>query len=498
MTSADAWTFAANDGAGRPDDGWSDRARYTLSDFITLLWRERFLMGAIFITIVALGLAFALTLKTEYTANASILVKLGQEYVYEPRAGDAGRGAVPDSDTVVASEMEILGASQLHQKVIERIGISELYPKLKVGSTPAQKSEAMAKAVQAFGKSFEYAAAPDQPTIRLSFKDENPELAARVLNTLIDEYLVYRRGVLMETNTPAIQAQKAASEDRLAAADAAYQAFLTFNDIGDFDSERSALNQAATSLEQQRYTTAASLRERQGRLQSLTSQLAAQPAEIPVYRDINLAGGQSLDALRQKRAELAATYLPDSIPVRNIDAQIADLERSLAQMPQAGDAARRMGPNPVFQTLQTEKIQVTAEVEALKASLAAVTDQINQVTQRQLELSQLEPRYQDLQRERNVLQDNVKQFATREQESLADEAIARSGADNIRIVGRATPPVQGSSKRKLIAAAAVLFAGFTALCFALLKILLRQGLPTADAAGRTLDLPVLATARVKR
>ncbi len=40
-------------------------------------------------------------------------------------------------------------------------------------------------------------------------------------------------------------------------------------------------------------------------------------------------------------------------------------------------------------------------------------------------------------------------------------------------------------------------ARFTALCAGLLRMFLRPGLPTAQAAARTLDLPVLAAAPLK-
>jgi hypothetical protein len=46
-------------------------------------------------------------------------------------------------------------------------------------------------------------------------------------------------------------------------------------------------------------------------------------------------------------------------------------------------------------------------------------------------------------------------------------------------------------------AAAFLFAGFTALCVGLLRVFLRKGYATPAAAGRTLELPVLAVAPMK-
>ncbi len=498
MSTADAWNYAAPGSAYRPQDGWSDRPRYAPADFITLLWRERWLMIGVFLVLFALGIAFAFTLKTTYTAYSSVLVRLGQEYVYQPRAGDAGRGAVPESDAVIASETEILGSSQLKERVINRIGIATLYPELKAGSTPAAKTEAMAKAVQSFEKSFNIGTAPSIPTIKLSFEHEDPALAARTLNALMDEYLIYRRSVLMDASAPALKAQKESSQAQLTATDQAYQTFLDSNDLGDFESQKTALSQAQIQLEQQRYTLETSLREKQGRLTALNSQMAGLTAEAPLYRDLNLKANESRDDLRRKRAELLSRYNPDSTPVREIDQQIAELEKSLAATPAPGDAARRVGPNPIYQTLQTEKIQVTADVAAIRQSLFEVTDQLQEVKDRQLRLATLEPQFQGYSRDRTILQDNVRDFTDREQESLAAAAIAEQGADNIRIVGRATPPVQGESNKRIVAALALVLAAFTALAAGLLHIFTRGGLSTPASAGRTLGLTVLATAGVKR
>src|ERR1700735_3881529 len=98
------------------------RPVYAFVDYLTLLWRERALMLSAFLVVLALGLAAAVGVKTVYPVEASLLIRLGQEYVYEPSAGDAARGAVPDSDQVVQSEIEILSSAQLKQRVIDRIG----------------------------------------------------------------------------------------------------------------------------------------------------------------------------------------------------------------------------------------------------------------------------------------------------------------------------------------------------------------------------------------
>ena len=140
---------------------------------------------------------------------------------------------------------------------------------------------------------------------------------------------------------------------------------------------------------------------------------------------------------------------------------------------------------------------MTAEVAALQQASATLADQIAQVTQRQLRLDSLEPQYQGLTRDRDVLSNNVRDFTVKEQQTEAADAIARDSNDNITVVERAMAPDQGKSLRKPVAILAILMAGFTALCVGLARIFLRSGFPTAASAGRTLGLPVLATVGAK-
>ncbi len=105
-------------------------------------------MLAVFIGLAALAVAFALTLKTLYPTHASVLVKLGQEYVYQPRSGDAGRGAVPDNDQMVQSEAEIMGSDAVKMRVVGRLGVARLDPadaRAYAAGTPEARELILAK-----------------------------------------------------------------------------------------------------------------------------------------------------------------------------------------------------------------------------------------------------------------------------------------------------------------------------------------------------------------
>jgi len=122
---------------------------------------------------------------------------------------------------------------------------------------------------------------------------------------------------------------------------------------------------------------------------------------------------------------------------------------------------------------------------------------LNAIVQRQQVLTGLEADYQNLAVERDVLAENVKAFATREEQARAAGEMAAATEDNIRVVERAATPGRGESLRRVAFIAAFLFAAFTALCVGILRVFLRPGFASASVAERTLDLPVLATATMK-
>jgi uncharacterized protein involved in exopolysaccharide biosynthesis len=477
------------------------RAKYAPADFVTLLWRERFLMLVVFLVIVALGFGFATTLKKNYTAQSSLFVRLGQEYVYEPRAGDAGRGAVPNNDEVIQSEAEILGSGELRERVIRKIGFAKIFPQAArkyAGATPEGKRKLIAEGRDSIAKSLKIETAPDNSIIRLAYQDSDPEMAEKVLNTLLEEYLIYRRSLLIGGGDNVLQRQRDIFSQKLADADAAYQSFLTTNDIGDFTAQKTTLIQLQSQVEQQKYSVDAQLQDRLGRLAAVEAELSRTPAESVLYRDTDMSASTKLAQLKLDREGLLARYTAGAPPVQDINAQIAQLEAGLAAGRTNGEGARRSGPNPIWQTLTSTRNDLRAEVAALRQSQATYAQQVTDVNSRLLRLAGLEPQFNELSRDRDVLSANVRDFTVKEQQDEAQRQMSSQSSDNIRIVQRAVAPSTGKSLKKPVLILAVLFAGFAALCVGLIRMFTRPGLQTPESASRTLGVPVLATAGVKR
>ena len=457
-------------------------------------------MLAVFIGLAALAVAFALTLKTVYPSHASVLVKLGQEYVYQPRSGDAGRGAVPDNDQLVQAEAEIMGSDVVKMRVVTRLGVARLDPadaKAYAAGDTEQRALIAAKTAQGIGRSLKIDTAPGLSIVRLGYQAGDAQLAAQVLNTLLEEYLAYRRTVLMAPTT-ALADQRRAFQVRLDQEDAAYQNFLTSNQIGDFEADKTSLSQLSAQIEQQQLANDAALKEKTGRLSAIGAELGGLAPEVVLYHDADPTAQTKLADLKVQRESLLSRYKTDAQPVKDMDAQIAQLEAGIAAGRTQGRGAERTGLNPVYQTFQTEKLQLAAEVDGLRQTGATLADEMTRLTERRLRLARLEPQYQTLSLDRDALQTNVKDLATKAAESEASDGIAAATNDNIRMVERAQPAAEGKSLKKPVLALGLVFAAFTALCTGLLRMFLRPGLPTPASAGRTLDLPVLGAAPLKQ
>lgn len=466
--------------------GWAETPKLSLADMVAMLWAERFVVLAVGGAICALGLVAALAAPKTYTARSELLVRLGQEYVYQPTAGGAGAGATPDMATVVNAEMRMIGSGAVIRSAIESVGLGTLYP--QIASASGSDARKLAAAERAFAESLTIETAPQTPAIGLSFEHRNPEVAAAALNALVAQYLAHRRNVLVGGEFEALASQTTDLGTRAATASAALAAFLTEHQIGDFESELAALAARAGDVETQLLDTQARRREAEARAASLGARHREEPAEISLYSESDAR--RELVAAQMERQELLSRYQEDALPVREVDRRIAQLEGYLA----GGDppSVTRRGANPVRQEVAGQLYVTEAEARALRGREQALTQQRQQVRDRLRQMQTLEPEFRRLQRERTILETNVQNFATRAEDARARSQMLGRATDNISPVEQAATPTQGKSLRWPIMLLTILIAGIVALAAGLSRGLMRRGFPTPSCAARALDTPVLA------
>jgi uncharacterized protein involved in exopolysaccharide biosynthesis len=471
----------------------SARPKLGLSDWTRLLWREKWLIMAVFSVLSLLGLSFAMTLEKEYTATARLSILLGDEYIFTPRVGAAAEGSAPKQEQIVQSEVEILKSAQVAERVIRSLGINRLFEAKDIVITqgPDTPDRRIAFGTANYQRNFGASATPNTTVVGLSYKSRDPEVAAQVVNKHIDEYLTYRREVLFEDRTDSLTQQRSEFEVQLQAVQQEITGFMARNDVADFEAERTSLQGLLANTRADLLGVQARQREAQGRFSSSDQSYQREPAEVRLSFESD--NSRRRIELVSQLAELQTRYTDESQPVQDARRRIEALDQVLNSPQGQASGNTKTGINPVRDTLATDRARNLADVSALEQREAVLNAQSAQLQARAVQLSQNRPEYEDLLRRKAVLEEQVKQFATREASARAQNELNRTSNDNIRVIERANVPTRGTSLKKLAGLIALMFAGLTALMAGLVRAFSRSSFPTPASVGRTLGLPVLAT-----
>jgi polysaccharide biosynthesis protein PslE len=481
--------MSADQNGSHLSGAWASAPRLGLVELLALIWRERTLAAVVCAAFVALGAVAGLSQKTEYKAESRVLVRLGQEYVYQPKVGAAGAGATPKLEEVMQSELKLIASPEVARAVITQIGPRTLFPDLPAADA---KERQMQDAVRAFQRRLSADSAAQTPIIALSFKHENPATAAKALNAYVDAYLKFRQTILLDPAAAAFDKEGDTLQSRLSDTNEALAKLLTENGIGDFDAEKRGVSDLQARLESDLVTAATERRALEGQVASLRARIAQQSEQIDVFTESDAE--RVLVQLQLERAQLAAKYQPGVGPLVEVERRIAELEAFLKGG--ARPSLTRRGPNPVRQELEGQMYSLEAQASAAQAREAALTKARADAQVRARKLQSLEPQVRALTRHAGILDENARAFGLRAEESRALAALAPVASDNIRVIERATAPARGSSLRlELIAAGLLVGAALGALA-ALLRGLSRDRFPTARSAAATLGAPVIGVGNV--
>ncbi|MBL4594976.1 MAG: hypothetical protein JKX99_00205 [Robiginitomaculum sp.] len=470
------------------NQGWERVRALSVLDLIGLVWRQLPLMILVFIVICGLGFIGVMGLKKEYTAEGRILVKFGEEYIYNPVFGTAGQGTAFTTDQMIQAEVGFFTAAILKERVLHKLGLRQIYPALaaKYQSNPGDRVQITGQTIQNLSNNLGAFTAPNQPLISVTFRHENPETAAQILTSFISEYQTYRREILLNSGNTHYGIERQSTEEKLDETYTTLAKFLNSNQIGDFLAERTAAGVRYAALNDQLLTARARQQEIAAGIRAREERLTTIPQEILQFTDDSSSG--ELASLQIQREQLLARYQPTSKPVRAIDTQITRLENFITEGRNKNLGIKRTGINLVYQTLQSEKFTLEAEAESISERITVLSAQLAQVRTKQTKMQRLFPEFQRLDSKAAVLQAAAQQFSAREEEYQARQNLTEQASNNIQVIEPPIIPFQGKSLKKLAAIMTVMFAGFTALMLGLglelvkiAKATSRSGAPTRAA-----------------
>jgi uncharacterized protein involved in exopolysaccharide biosynthesis len=445
------------------------RPRLNALDLAVHLWRAKWLMLTIFAPLAAIGVVAALSLPSSYTATSRLMVSAG-----------------PESGALVRSEAELLRSPVVAQAALKQVTLARAYPGIAHSCQPELCVQLGAEAVL---QALVAESAPDSPVITARLAHPDPAVSADLLNALVTAYLAYRAEVYKDTRSDDFREQRELLEDDLAEIDAAIRDYLFTNKLTDLAAERDTLRQLYQSASGDLLATQSRLRQAEAQLANYRRQIETIPKEQDLY--VEDTRQQTLMAMRLDRNEKAARYGAHSPMVRELDNQIAQAEAYLAAGPGSGALVRR-GPNPLYQQIEAAMATLQSEVQALRGQEAELKTQIAGFEGRQRRLVELTPDLQELERRRDVAERSIKALSEQEVDVRTRNAMALRGANTIRVLEPATPPVTGTSLKAPALVLGLLLAALAALAAGLMQAVSKRGFATPGSLERTLGLPVLA------
>jgi uncharacterized protein involved in exopolysaccharide biosynthesis len=430
--------------------------------------------------------------KRSYSAHGSLMVQLGDEYVYQGVGSQNAQNNLQiTSDTITRNEMEIIKNPEVIDAVIgqmtstpaESLRFDEAAEKKirSAGNDQAQIREAQMERRNRVESAFVVMPQPKSSIIQLVYKHEDPAVAVETLNAFMDTYRTFRRSVFVEGAGDVIAQRRKATEQQLDQNEQLIANFLEKNNVSDFESEQEGVQERTEDLKASLNSTRADISETEAALAEVEDQLRQTPQTIDIYRDDRAS--QRIAQAELELGQLLAKYLPTSDPVRQKRAELEELRSVQSGYGGQASGGRRVGPNPVFQELATRRNTLQASANSLREKEFTLQRQLDSADAKVRRLTQLYPKFQNLMRERETLADRLNTYNTKEQEALINQTQSESNNENIREISRARYAIKGRNLRILMFALAVVGWGFTLFMVAMARVFLDPRLYTSKGAA---------------
>lgn len=451
------------------------------------------LMLIIFALLAGLGWYFGGQLKRTYSADGRLLVTQGPEHSFKSLDGSAGGSLMITPDSITQSEIGILKNPELIDRVMLNIGMDKLFPETYAKFAVAQRQnnraltqDLQAQMIKQFDSAFYVAAKSKSYIIDVSFKHENPSVAQTTLDMILDEYDAKRKELFVEGASTVISDQRASTETQLATIDRAIARFMAKNEIGDFESERTGVRKRTEDLRAELNTLLGNIRQSEVALMSIENSLRQTVPTIDLQ--VEDRASQRVAQAELERKQLLAKYLPTSDPVKAKDREIRELRQLIAGANGKAVGGRRVGPNPVYQALETQRNTLQSQADSYREKEFTVRQLLNTAATKTARLTSLDPTYQNLLREKKALETRLSALNLREQDALVKQANAQSASENVKIINHAGLPRKGRNMKKIVQFLSIVGAGITAVLFGLLGVFLDPSTYGAPTRARSKDM----------
>ena len=471
---------------------------FSLREMLAIAYRDRRRIMLGFAIPFVIILLTALMMRPNYISDASLLVRLGHEYVYvaDTTIGSTNNGTPLSFDPADAlnAETEILSSRDLIKQTITKVGLARLYPSIdRRRDSPSQPKIDLA--VEQFRGNLDAQLLKDSTVITVSFKHPDQALAQQALQALIDTYLDRRRAIFSDPHVDFMSHQVSEVEQRLQLSDKQLTAFKQSHSIVNYDQQITLLLQQSNALKSQIDDSNQQMAISNARAQILKHVTQKTPNRQVEYTE-TLADAQAprqLLDLRLKEQSLRSRYFDNNPLVIRAHQDVTTAEAFLQQQQRDPLKTERVGRNPVRDAAELDLLKANTDEIAYTRSRTVLQAQLDQVKAQAARLAQQQSELNMLTLQQKLLEDSYANDVQKLEAARMDEARDQKEQTNVSVLQAANFPLQRKSARLLLIIVGTFVSLGIALLVALLSEALRSSFLTPEQLERSTGVPVLAT-----
>ncbi len=413
------------------------------------------LMAAIFLTIVGVGMTVTLLQEPSFESTIKVMVsreRIDPHITASERSVEMERADISDEE--FNSELEILQSRQVLEAVVKELKLDAApiksswrtaasdWLKQRRGAesqTPPEQVQ-LAQALQKVRANLEVVPAKKSRVINITYRAGNPEIAARVLETLFRKYTDHQLNLRQQAEAAEVFHEQTKSfNHKLNESTNAIKRFDQTNNITNVAAQKDGLLKQYYDAVNQLAAARTSIQESEQRAQVLQTQLATQPALIEsekktVYVQALDKMKEELMTLELQQSQNRQKYKPDFRLVRETEQRITQLRDLIKREENAPPQERTTTLNEVHRRLTNDLLEAQSNLKALrereKSSSALVAQYQGQLSK----LDGLGFEKQELERTRNLNEESYLLYQKKAREAEIVSLLNREKVVNINLV----------------------------------------------------------------
>ncbi|MEH2250641.1 GumC family protein [Nostoc sp.] len=418
-----------------------------IQKYLEVLQRRWLPLVGIFGIAVSLGCLYAFSLKPSYKAEGSLMIKTNRSSSLTGLPQDIGRlEALNVNDNPLETQVRVVGSNPVIEKTINFLNL--------------KNSKGKPLSIPDLAKQLKIEGIKGTDVVQLSYKGNDPELAAKIVNEVIDSYIdlnikANQNEALTAKEVLVTEVPKA--EEIVRRAESKLRVFKETNKVVVLEQEATAAVDTISKLGNQISQALAQLDDIKGRLEQLRSEAQVDSQQGVIASELSQAPGvqKVLALLQETESQLAleqTRFSPEHPTITNLEEKIVALKSLLKERTGqvAGAAQITEGSLQVGQLRQSLIADITraqAERVGLERQIATLLRQQDGYIKRANNLPRLEQNQRELERKLQAAQTTYETLLKKRQEI---DIAQNQKIPNARVISYALIPDKAEGPRKIL------------------------------------------------